>query len=117
MPIFSCASSSLSASAPAHPQLQADKQHKSLSMILHPFAVVVRHDGRTETLWSRHLTPVEPRDLDWQETFVDLRSYAGQSVTLILVTAPGMADNSVGDRAGWGLPWLMRGTVDRRFGK
>ena len=81
------------------------------------FAVVVRHDGGEETLWSRHLTPVEPRDLDWQETFVDLRPYAGQSVTLILVTAPGMADNSAGDRAGWGLPWLMRGTVDRRFGK
>lgn len=79
------------------------------------FAVIVRHDGSEETLWSRHLSPTEPRDLDWQEAFVDLSSYAGQSVTLILVTAPGMADNNAGDRAGWGLPWLMRGTVDRRF--
>jgi len=79
------------------------------------FAVLVRHAGGEETLWSRHLTPAEPRDLDWQEAFVDLYPYAGQSVTLILVTAPGMADNNAGDRAGWGLPWLMRGTVDRRF--
>ncbi|MCE7986846.1 MAG: hypothetical protein DYG89_37205 [Caldilinea sp. CFX5] len=80
------------------------------------FAVVVRHDGAEETLWSRHLTPAEPRDLDWQEVFVDLTPYAGQSVTLVLVTSPGIADNNAGDRAGWGLPWLMRGTVDRRFG-
>jgi hypothetical protein len=80
------------------------------------FAVVVRHEGGEATLWSRHLTPAEPLDLDWQEAFVDVSPYAGQSVTLILVTAPGIADNNAGDRAGWGLPWLMRGTVDRRFG-
>ena len=79
------------------------------------FSVLVRHDGHEEQLWSRHLTPNEPHDLDWQETFVDLTPYAGQSVTLLLVTAPGMADNADGDRAGWGMPWLMRGTVDRRF--
>lgn len=80
------------------------------------FAVVVRHNGSDDLLWSRHLTPAEPHDLDWQETFVDLTPYAGQSVTLVLVTAPGMADNADGDRAGWGMPWLMQGTVDRRFG-
>lgn len=79
------------------------------------FAVVVRHEGGEATLWSRHLSPAEPRDLDWQEVFIDLSPYTGQSVTLILVTTPGMADNNAGDRAGWGLPWLMRGMVDRRF--
>lgn len=79
------------------------------------FAVVVRHAGDEDRLWSRHLTPADPNDLDWQEVFVDLARYAGQSVTLILVTAPGMADNNAADRAGWGTPWLMRGTVDRRF--
>lgn len=79
------------------------------------FAVVVRHGGGEATLWSRHLTPTEPHDRDWQEAFVDLSPYAGQSVILILATAPGMADNNAGDRAGWGLPWLMRGMVDRRF--
>lgn len=80
------------------------------------FAVLVRHASTADRLWSRHLLPAEPHDLDWQETFVDLTPYAGQSVTIVLVTAPGMADNADGDRAGWGMPWLMRGTVDRRFG-
>lgn len=80
------------------------------------FAVLVRHAGAEERLWSRHLTPTQPNDLDWQETFIDLTPYAGQSVTIVLVTAPGMADNADGDRAGWGMPWLMRGTVDQRFG-
>lgn len=79
------------------------------------FAVRVRHNGAEAQLWSRQLTPAEPHDLDWQEVFVDLTPYAGQSVTIVLVTAPGMADNADGDRAGWGMPWLMRGTVDQRF--
>lgn len=80
------------------------------------FSVIVRHAQGEDLLWSRHLTPTQPGDLDWQEIFISLNTYAGQSITLILVTAPGMADNSAGDRAGWGMPWLMRGTVDRRFG-
>lgn len=80
------------------------------------FSVLVRHGNVEDRLWSRHLTPAQPDDLDWQEVFVDLTPYAGQSVTLVLVTAPGMADNADGDRAGWGMPWLMRGTVDQRFG-
>lgn len=79
------------------------------------FSVLIRDGDKETQLWSRQLTPSETQDLDWQETFVDLTPYAGQSVTLLLVTAPGMADNADGDRAGWGLPWLMRGTVDRRF--
>lgn len=81
------------------------------------FAVIVHHAAGEETLWSRHLTPSEPHDLDWQEVYVDLSQYAGQTVTLLLVTTPGMADNNAGDRAGWGMAWLMQGTVDRRFEK
>jgi hypothetical protein len=42
-------------------------------------------------------------------------AYQGQTVNLILATLPGPADNNAGDRAGWGLPWLMRGTPDTRF--
>lgn len=79
------------------------------------FSVRVRHASGEELLWTRQLTPSEPQDLDWQETFIELTPYAGQSVILLLVTAPGMADNADGDRAGWGMPWLMRGTLDRRF--
>ncbi|MBX3010601.1 MAG: hypothetical protein KF832_03800 [Caldilineaceae bacterium] len=79
------------------------------------FTVIIRHQQGEEQLWSRHLSPTEPADLDWQEIQLDLSPYAGQSVTLLLVTTPGMADNNAADRAGWGMPWLMQGTVDRRF--
>lgn len=81
------------------------------------FAVAVKANGQETTLWSRHLAPDQPADLDWQTLFVPLDSFQGQTVTLILSTTPGPANNDAADRAGWGLPWLMRGTVDGRFGR
>jgi hypothetical protein len=66
-------------------------------------------------LWSRHLAPDAPGDLDWQEALVPLDQYRGQGVNLILITAPGPTNDNAADRAGWGLPWLMRGTPDTRF--
>jgi len=79
------------------------------------FQVWVRHAGKEELLWERHLTPANPGDLDWQEAFIPLDDYRDQVVTLLLVTTPGPAGNDAADRAGWGLPWLMRGTVDEYF--
>ena len=79
------------------------------------FQVWVRHEGKEDLLWERHLTPTDPADLDWQEALVPLDAYRGQAVTLLLVTTPGPAGNDAADRAGWGLPWLMRGTVDACF--
>ncbi|MCX6044608.1 MAG: hypothetical protein NT075_05800 [Chloroflexi bacterium] len=69
----------------------------------------------TTLLWSRTLKPDQPADRGWQEALVPLMAYQGQTVNLILATLPGPADNNAGDRAGWGLPWLMRGTPDTRF--
>ncbi len=66
-------------------------------------------------LWSRTLTPNQPADRGWQEALISLAAYQGQTVNLILATLPGPADNNAGDRAGWGLPWLMQGTPDTRF--
>jgi hypothetical protein len=43
---------------------------------------------------------------------IPLDQYRGRRVELILETDPGPARNDAGDRAGWGLPWLMRGTPD-----
>jgi len=79
------------------------------------FQVAVRSGDQEEVLWSRHLAPDQPADLDWQEALVPLDAYRGESVYIILATLPGPADNEAGDRAGWGLPWLMRGTPDMRF--
>jgi hypothetical protein len=79
------------------------------------FAVAVKANRQETTLWSRHLAPDQPADLDWQTVFVPLDDFRGQTVTLVLTTAPGPANNDAADRAGWGLPWLMQGTADTRF--
>jgi hypothetical protein len=75
------------------------------------FAVKVRSRTGERTLWERHITPADPADRAWQQVFVPLDDYRGQEIDVVLVTAPGPAGNDAGDRAGWGLPWLMRGTV------
>ena len=79
------------------------------------FQVLVKQAGQETLLWSRYLMPAQPADLAWQEALVPLSAYRGQTVTLILATSPGPADNNAGDRAGWGMPWLMLGTPDTRF--
>lgn len=75
------------------------------------FAVKVRSAAGERTLWTRHITPADPADRAWQQVFVPLDDYRGQAIEVVLVTDPGPAGNDAGDRAGWGLPWLMRGTV------
>ncbi|HID63447.1 MAG TPA: hypothetical protein EYP49_12020 [Anaerolineae bacterium] len=79
------------------------------------FVVAVKRDGGDDLLWSRHLTPESPDDLDWQQAFVPLDDYRGQSIILVLETTPGPAGDNAADRAGWGMPWLMEGTLDWRW--
>ena len=84
------------------------------------FSVAVQIDeaqGEPVTLWSQHYTPSDPAHRDWQQAIVPLSAYSGQTIALILETSPGMAGDNAGDRAGWGLPWLMEGTYDDRFGE
>ncbi len=68
------------------------------------FQVAVRSGDQEKVLWSRHLAPDQPADLDWQEALIPLDAYRGESVCIILATLPGPADNEAGDRAGWGCP-------------
>jgi hypothetical protein len=75
------------------------------------FRVRVAQDGKDTVLWERHLTPGNPADQYWVEAFVPLDAYAGQRVNLVLETDPGPAGNADADRAGWGMPWLMSGTL------
>lgn len=75
------------------------------------FVVKVRRGGTEETLWQRHVSPQAPSDRAWLQALVPLDAYRGQAVELVLVTDPGPAGDSSADRAGWGMPWLMRGTV------
>lgn len=75
------------------------------------FQVRVRAAGREDLLWTRHLSPNVPGDRDWQQMFVSLDAYQGQEIELLLITDPGPTGDATADRAGWGVPWLMRGTL------
>ena len=75
------------------------------------FAVKVRNADGERTLWAQTMTPADPADRDWQQAFIPLDDYRGEQVELVFVTDPGPAGNDAGDRVGWGMPWLMRGTV------
>jgi hypothetical protein len=76
------------------------------------FRVRVQDSNRDVVLWERHLVPSNPADRGWVEAFVPLNGYAGRRVNLILETDPGPAGNADADRAGWGVPWLLRGTLE-----
>ena len=76
------------------------------------FRVRVAQNGNDAVLWERHLAPGNPADRYWVEAFVPLDAYAGQRVDLVLETDPGPAGNTAADRAGWGTPWLMSGTLE-----
>ena len=75
------------------------------------FRVRVIEDGSDTVLWERRLTPDNSADRYWVEAFVPLDAYAGRRVDLVLETDPGPAGNTDADRAGWGMPWLMSGTL------
>jgi len=75
------------------------------------FIVKVRTADGEQTVWSRHITPADPAGRQWHQVFVPLDDYRGEAVTLILATDPGQAGDEAADRSGWGMPWLMRGTV------
>lgn len=75
------------------------------------FAVKVRSQAGERLLWERFLTPARAADREWQQAIVPLDEYRGQQVALILVTDPGPVGDASADRAGWGMPWLMRGTA------
>lgn len=79
------------------------------------FQVAVATEDGEELLWSRHLSPGQADGLDWQAALIALDAFRGQRINLLLITTPGPANNDAGDRAGWGLPWLMRGTPDVRY--
>lgn len=78
------------------------------------FSVAVVTEEGEERLWSQHLDPRIPADRDWSRALIALDAYRGRAVTLRLITDPGPAGDDAADRAGWGMPWLMAGTLDVR---
>jgi hypothetical protein len=77
-------------------------------------AVQPASGGDPVVLWERQLDPTVDADRGWVEAQIPLTDYAGQAVTLWLITQPGPANNDAGDRAGWGQPWIIVGTPERR---
>lgn len=75
------------------------------------FIVKVRTTAGEQTLWTRHLSPANDADRGWRQAFAPLDAYRGQHIELVLITDPGPVGNDAGDRAGWGMPWLLRGAL------
>ena len=75
------------------------------------FIVKVRAADGEHTLWTQHFSPARAADRGWQQAFIPLDAYRGQRIDLVLVTDPGPAGDNTGDRAGWGMPWLLRGAL------
>ena len=75
------------------------------------FRVRVEQDGKRHRAVGAPSDARQSADQYWVEAFVPLDAYAGQRVNLVLETDPGPAGNADADRAGWGMPWLMSGTL------
>ncbi|GAB4512848.1 MAG: hypothetical protein Kow0047_24350 [Anaerolineae bacterium] len=56
----------------------------------------------------RHVSNA-PEDQRWHDVTLDLTPWRGQAIRLTLRTEPGPAGDFTGDRAAWGMLWLMRG--------
>jgi hypothetical protein len=66
------------------------------------FVVQIETDtGSPQELYRRHVTN-EDSDRRWRNELVSLAEYAGQKVTLTLLTEPGPRMDFTGDWAGWG---------------
>ena len=65
------------------------------------FVVRVRANGSEDTLFSQYIDPKnEPGDRRWHENSVDLSTYLGEPITVVLSTTFG--ENGLWDWAGWG---------------
>ncbi|MFC2031313.1 glycosyltransferase family 39 protein [Chloroflexota bacterium] len=67
-------------------------------------------DGtNTFRLFSEYIDPKNiPADRKWHDQEVDLSMWAGQTVTLTLMTGPGPNGNADFDWAGWGAPRIVQ---------
>ncbi len=72
------------------------------------FVLTIDDGTGPAVILQRHVSN-EPPDQRWHDVAVDLSRWRGRSVTLTFGTQPGPANNYVGDRAGWGMMWIMRG--------
>jgi len=71
------------------------------------FVVQIETDtGSPQELYRRHVTN-EDSDRRWRNELVSLAEYAGQKVTLTLLTEPGPRMDFTGDWAGWGQPLIV----------
>ncbi|HLF27208.1 MAG TPA: glycosyltransferase family 39 protein [Anaerolineae bacterium] len=62
--------------------------------------------GHQANLFEQYLSNAET-DRRWYDVRVPLNQYAGQAVTLTLVTDPGPAGDTTGDWAGWDTPRIV----------
>jgi hypothetical protein len=75
------------------------------------FRVLVQSHKGLDLLLHQQMSAADPEDRTWRDLYISLAAYSGESVELILETLPGPAGDATGDRGGWGMAWLMRGTV------
>lgn len=71
------------------------------------FAIEVTLHGQVFPIWSRHVDPGK----GWHEESVDLGYFAGESISLALITRPGRADSQLFDHGQWA-DLTLEGVVD-----
>jgi len=71
------------------------------------FVIEVTLHGEVFPIWSRHVPPGK----GWHEESVDLGFFAGESISLALITRPGKANSPLFDHALWG-DLTVEGVVD-----
>lgn len=94
----------------AHLSFTCAIEHRSRRRGGVEFSVALRERGREQRLWTRRLEPrVRNEDAAWVPGDVDLRAYAGRSVTLVLEsralpTPASTTDPWPAEGVGWGTP-------------
>lgn len=76
------------------------------------FIVKVKGTKTPEKIWVRY---VPKSSQGWQQIFIDLSAFSGQNISLTLATGPGPHGDFTGDRAGWGIPRIMRGRFEGTY--
>jgi len=72
---------------------------------------VIDERGKEHLIFNKFI-PKEEGKLGWHHSLVDLTLYKGLRIKLVFQTNPGPNGDFTGDRAGWGVLWIVKGMAE-----